>query len=355
VLAGCIAAIGLWNLTIETDATTWFPKGSPVRESYNGIRESLSGISPMNIVIESTDNSPVTDPRAMSAIAGLTEYLESLPEVGRALAVSDPLRQLNRGFLRSEDSPLPETQALTEQYLLLLESAEQLQDLVTTDRSAANIILRVNNNGSEDLQIVASKVDAWWKTHGPVGFSARATGIMYEFARSEDEIAFGQIRGLCFALASVGVVLLATFREIRLALTTLIANALPIFLAFGGMGLAGIPLDAGTVVVGNLAIGIAIDETLHLVSGLSAADPAKDSLEKALTTALEQCVPAIVYTTTAIVLGFGVLAFSEFSFTRNLGMLTVVVMFLCIVADLFLLPALLLGPARQRARTPASS
>ena len=340
-LGGAAAFVGLSRLTIETDATTWFPRGSSVRDSYEEIRAGLSGISPMNVVVESTNGQRVTRPEVISAIANLTEYLQGLPEVGRALSLADPIRELHEGFADGRNLPLPDSRSTIEQYLLLLESVEQVQDLVTPDRLAANIILRVDSNGSEDLQFVARAATGWWERHGPPGFSARATGIMYEFARAENEISIGQIRGLCFALLSVGIVLVAIFRSARLAVSTLVANALPIIIAFGAMGLLGVPLDAGTVVVGNLAFGIAIDETLHLVSALreTRADGAFGN--EALETALERCVPAVLYTTGTVALGFGVLAFSQFTFTRNLGILTAAVMVLCFVADVALLPALL--------------
>ena len=341
-VVAAIAGIGVVRLSIETDATKWFPRGSSIRESYEQIRSGLSGISPMNVVVESIDGRSVTSSEAVSAIEGLTAYLASLPEVGKAISITDPLKQLNGGFVGDSADPIPSSAQLTEQYLLLLESVDQIKDLVTADRRAANVLLRVNNNGSKDLQNIAEKARTWWERNGAPGFRARATGIMYEFARAQDEISVGQIRGLVFELVAVGIVLFAIFRRVRLALITLLVNATPILVGFGTMGLLGIPLDAGTVVVANLAVGIAIDETLHLVGSFHELEPTLGTGQGALTEALEQSVPAILYTTFAIVLGFGVFAFSDFAFTRNLGTLTVIVMVLCVVADLLLLPALLI-------------
>jgi len=340
-LLGVVCMVGLSRLDIETDATTWFPRGSEVRESYERIRERLSGISPVNVVIESDGRRPVTSVDALEAVAKFTEYLDSMPEVGRAIAVTDPLGQLDSGITGTSTFGLPKSREQVEQYLLLLESVEQLPDLITADRSATNILLRVNNNGSDDLQRMAQSAEAWWNKHGPAGFSARSTGIMYEFARAEDQIAIGQLRGFGLAMLSVGIILVAILRHVRLAAVTLIANAFPMLIAFGGMGLLGLPLDAGTVVVGNLAIGMAIDETLHLVSGVSEQRSSEASRREVILRALNQSVPAILYTTGAIVLGFSVLAFSEFSFTRNLGVLTATVVVLCLLADVLLLPPLL--------------
>jgi predicted RND superfamily exporter protein len=166
---------------------------------------------------------------------------------------------------------------------------------------------------------------------------------MFEFARAEDDITVGQLRGLSFALVGVGLVLLGIFRDARLALITLLGNIVPLVLGFGSMGLLRIPLDAGTVIVGNLAFGIAVDETLHLASAFHERRRVGLSASTAVLESLRHCLPSILYTTAAVALGFSAFAFSEFSFTRNLGILTAAVMVLCLLADALLMPALLLS------------
>jgi predicted RND superfamily exporter protein len=341
VLIALVFAMGLSRLTIETDATRWFPRGTDVREAYEQIREKLSGISPMNVVVASHDG-PVTRPEILTAIDDLTAYLEAQPEVGKALSVGDALRQIHGGFAGDSELPLPKDRALAEQYLLLLESLEHLDDVITPDRKRANILLRVDNNGSEHLIGIGKKVDAWWKQHGPPGASAQATGIMYEFARAEDAIAYGQIRGLAFALVAIGLILLAMYRSARIAAIAMIPNALPILMAFGFMGLAGVPLDAGTVVVGSLAIGVAVDDTVHVVNGFHEWRDSVGDGVMAVDRTLARVLPPVVFTSVIVGVGFAVLGFSQFTFTRNLGMLISGIMAVCLLADALLLPVLLM-------------
>ncbi len=336
-----LLASGLSQVRVESDATRWFPPGHEVRDAYETIRARLSGISPLNVVIESESGEPVTNPAVLAAIDGLSAHLGALPEVGKTLAVSDPLRQLHGGFSDDPGQPLPEGRALVEQYLLLLESVEQLEDLVTDDRLAANILVRADDNGSAHLLGVARKAEAWWQEHGAPGFRADTTGVMFEFARALDEVAMGQIRGLVFALLAVASVLFAIFREARLALVALLPNAVPVVMIFGVMGLAGIPVDAGTVLVGSFALGVAVDDTIHVVSAFHREGRGAAPRE-ALTRALRRVAPALVYTTLVVSIGFAVLAGSSFTFTRNVGLLTSSVMLICLLADLTLLPALLL-------------
>lgn len=341
-----IFGVGALYLQVETDATRWFPRGSEVRDAYESIRADLSGISPVNVVITSGSGESVTSPPVVQAIDRLTAHLERLADVGKAVSIGDPLRQMHGGFSDDPALPLPGEHALIAQYLLLLEGEEEIDDLLTRARDAANIVLRVDNNGSGPILAVGAEAERWWREHGVPGFTARATGIMYEFARAEDEIALGQLRGLGLALAAVAAVLLVSFRRLDLASIALVPNAVPIAFVFGFMGLAGVVLDAGTVIVGSLALGIAVDDTMHLVSAYRDGRTSGADVATALDRALARVAHPLALTTCAVGLGFGLLGLSQFTFTRNLGLLIAGTMGVCLLADLILLPTLLAGLAR---------
>jgi hypothetical protein len=343
VVAFVVAGFGMTQLRVETDVTRWFERGNPVRDSYEAIRRELSGISPMNVVIESHSGAPVTAPEPLAAIDALAAHLRRLPKVGKVVSVADPLRQLHGGFVDDPRQPLPAGHDLVEQYLLLLESVPQLADLVSADRSAANVLLRLDDNSSAYLLDVADAAERWWAEHGPPGFAARTTGIMFEFARAADAIALGQIRGFGSAFAAVSIVLLLVFRSVRLAGVALVPNLVPVFIAFGAMGLASISLDAATVLIGSIALGIAVDDTVHLLVGYHEGRRAGVARAQAVEASLRQSFPAIVQTALVVALGFAVLGLSGFSFIRNLGLVTAGLMVLCLVAELNLLPAMLLG------------
>lgn len=354
VVATMIGA-GLIQLKVETDAVLWFPKENPVRAAYNVIRSELSGISPMNVIIEAQDGRRVTDPEAVDLLNRLTRYLGQLPQVGKALSIADLLQEMHRGFAGDPKADVPHEVALIEQYLLLLESEPQVHDLITMDRRLANILLRVDENGSQALLSVDRAAKAWWDREGSADYELRTTGIMYEFARAQNEISMGQVRGLIFALAAVTVILMVVFRSPRLAIIGLIPNVIPILMTFGAMGLVGIPLDAGTVLLGSMAFGIAVDDTIHTLvrfeQGRSKMAPAQ-----ALVAAYQAVLPALVFTSVLVAFGFAVLAASDFLFTQRLGLLTAGAMLLCLLANVLMLPTLLVSrcPRCRRRHRPSS-
>jgi hypothetical protein len=338
-----LVALGLPQLSVETDATRWFPHGSEVRDSYEAIRARLSGISPMNIVVTARDGSSLTTPAALAAIDGLSTALASRPDVGKVLSIADPLRQIHAAFAGVADAALPQDPALIEQYLLLLSSVDRIGDVLRADHASANVLLRVDDNSSNHLLDVARAAQEWWREHGPPGTEARATGIMFEFARAEDEIAMGQIRGLAASLLVVGALAFVIFRTLRVAAVALLPDVVPLALTFGFMGLAGIPLDAATVVVGCLALGIAVDDTIHLLAGFTEHPLHRKDPRAALEDTFRRVLPPTLLTTTAICIGFGVLGLSGFAVTRNFGLLTAASVGVALLTNMTLLPAFLLG------------
>jgi predicted RND superfamily exporter protein len=246
------------------------------------------------------------------------------------------------GIVSDPAQPLPTTRAEAEQLLLVLESEPYMRDLVSPDRSAALIHLRSDHNSSARLLETAQLAEDWWVAYGPDGATATTTGVMYEFARAEDAIAYGQLAGLTVAAASVAIVLFLALGSARYALIAMLPNLVPVLVMFGAMGYGGVPLDASTVVLSGLALGIAVDDTVHLAIGYLGNRRRGFCRGRSIELAMRRSAGPILFTTVAVSLGFGVLCLSGFVPVAGLGFLTVSVMVLCLFADLTLLPALLL-------------
>jgi predicted RND superfamily exporter protein len=247
------------------------------------------------------------------------------------------------------DAKMPKDLSLIEQYLLLLESSDELSEFISNDRAHANVSIRANNNGSERLLAIASRAESWWKEHGPPEVSARATGIMFEFARAEREITTGQIAGLSLDLCALFCLFLLLFRKLAVTVIAMAPTFATIVITFGLLGWSGAALDAGTVFVGTLAVGVTVDETVHMVNAYTRAALNSPDSGGALEASLRKILPPLLMTTSALSAGFLVLGVSSFAFTRQLGLATGIAMLLCAFANATLLPSLLAVSFRNRA------
>jgi len=123
------------------------------------------------------------------------------------------------------------------------------------------------------------------------------------------------------------------FRSIKLALICFIPNLFPILLTFGVMGLLGIPLNVGTVTVGVVILGLAVDDTIHFMYFFKRTGSVKKSLEHVSS--------AVSLTSLLLILGFSSLLLANLKPTQNFGLLVAVGIFGAWIADILLLPALL--------------
>jgi len=335
------SVIGICRLHVETDIILWFSDRTDVRRSYEAIRTHLSGITPVNVVVSADQGRAVTEEATLRSIRDLSDFLEAHPFVGRSISIADPLIQIHREMGFDQLETLPTDPNTVSQYLLLLESLDQISDVIAPDRKSANIVMRLTENGSEAIMNLSAEIAEWWRMNGPPGFSAETTGVMFEFARAEEEIAYGQIRGLGLALIAIGVVLIAIYRKLLVALVAMVPNIAPLAIAYGFMGSVGIPLDAATICIGSLALGIAVDDTIHLMTAFYAEKASGATAQSALRIATSRVSPALVYSTVAISCGFAVLGASNFSLIRNLGTVTAGMVVICLIADLTVLPILL--------------
>lgn len=346
------AGVGLARLEIATDIILWFPEGSEIRDDYEVVKRELSGITPVNVLVEATNEAApgVQSPTVLGAIDRLASALDVRPDVGKSLSVADPLRLVRRAFEAEAeaeaDARLPADSAVIEQYLLVLAGVDRLDDVIHSDRRGANIVLRVDENASDDIVALGDWVRDWWQAEGVPTHRVTTTGIMYEFGRAEEAIAHGQVRGLLIAACVIGLVLWVVMKQLRIALISLGVNLVPIAIGFGALGLLGVALDAATVCLGSMALGIAVDDTIHLVTRYREMSVDR-SPQEALRAALQRVLPPLVMTTLAIAIGFAVLGLSGFTLIRNLGIVTAALVTLCLLADLTLLPALLVRYGRR--------
>ena len=161
-----------------------------------------------------------------------------------------------------------------------------------------------------------------------------------------------QLKSLGFAIAIVFACIAIGLRSRRLLLLSIAPNLAPVAVLFGLMGLAGIPLDPATVMVAAMALGIAVDDTLHLLVTWHECTGSTGDSRQALREALHVNGPAMAATTLMACTGFLTLALSDFAPIRYFGLLSAPAMAAALAADLWLLPALIQTTTPEGTRTP---
>jgi hypothetical protein len=174
--------------------------------------------------------------------------------------------------------------------------------------------------------------------------SAVFTGVVPLVYKTQRQLLVSLQESLVMATVLIAGVLVVLLRSIGGGLASMIPNLFPIVVVFGALGWLGISVDIGIMMTASVALGVAVDDTIHFVSWFRRGLSVGLSRHDAAIEAYERCATAMVQTTLIAGLGLAVFAFSTFTPTQQFGYLMVTILAAALIGDLVLLPALLVGP-----------
>jgi predicted RND superfamily exporter protein len=176
----------------------------------------------------------------------------------------------------------------------------------------------------------------------PADLQLKPAGYSPLYTRIVDELVWSQVRGFSAAIAIIVVLLGIAMRSWRRVLLALPANAVPVGLTLGIMGLTGIPLDVASATIATVILGLVVDDTVHLLKPSGGR-----GINESLLVAANQAGGTLLMTTIVLALGFLVLGLAEIRSVAWFGTLTSFAMIAAILTDLLLLPALATVAGRQ--------
>jgi predicted RND superfamily exporter protein len=174
------------------------------------------------------------------------------------------------------------------------------------------------------------------------GVSIQVTGISVLVTNSIDAVVRGQVQSLGMALGIIGVLMTLLFLSVRLGLLSMVPTVIPILMTLGLMGWTGIAINTATAVISCVAIGIAVDDTIHYMTRFRKEYQRNPDEAQAASRSLTSTGRALFFTSFILTLGFLVLIFSHFRPIIYFGSLMGITMISALVGDLVLLPVLLM-------------
>jgi len=331
------------RMVIDTDYLSFFDAASPVRRDFEAVNRLLSGAVPLYVVLDGGAPGAFREPEALRGLERLHARVATIPGVSHARSLPDLLRVLNR--VLAEDDPaaerIPDTRPGVAELIQLVPKGE-LARLTTIDQARANLVVRTGEVGSAAIRRLAASLREAAREAGlDPGIDVHVTGKAILLARSADAIAAGQVRSVGLAAATIFVLLAFLLRSPRLGAVAMVPNVLPVLLFFGLLGAGAAPLSLPTSLIASVALGIAIDDTVHYLVRYRRERMAGREPAEAAVVASHRVGQPIVVSTAMLILGFLVVAGSGFATLREFGALSAVTMALCLVTDLVFLPALL--------------
>jgi predicted RND superfamily exporter protein len=317
-----------------------FRPDEPARLHYEAIDAAFGGATPLSIVIETNLPDAFTDPELLGEVEALQDWLERQPEVGGTTSLVDHLKLLHE-VMTGEGRVLPASQRLAKQ-LLVSGGGEAIEGYADLNFHTTRIAVRTHVESSEALGRLLERIERRLARLPPL-FQARVTGDAVLLARVVERIAIGQALSFGLALVAIYAILAVLFTSLRVGLYALLPNAIPLAVYFGLLGFAGLPLDPASSVIACIALGIAVDDTVHYMVRFRSDARRFASEQEATARTLRAVIRPISFTSLLLCAAFLMLTASELRNQVQFGLLAAFTLAVAWVVDVTLTPALCAG------------
>ncbi len=354
LLVLAVSIYGATQVKIDSQILDQYPEDSTFTQSVKVADEHMMGAYAMVLYLDFKEDFALQDPAVLKAMDALQKKFETkykkyvVTTNSIAYIAKDANRKLNGNA--PEYERIPDTREMLSQTLFLFNNANpsERQRLVDDSYRKANIKISLHSHGSyeyyEVFQQMRADIDgmmAELKTKYP-RTEVSITGIFAlamqasQYLTENEAITFG------IALAVVTVILLLVFGSFKVGMIALVPNLIPALLTLGLLGITGVPLDFFTMMLAPIIIGISIDDTVHFISNYQLQVAKDGDVNAALRRTMAETGPGVVFTSLILGLGFGIMAIASAAGTSNMGKFGAMAIFMGLLNDLFLLPALLL-------------
>ncbi len=347
-----LAGVGLFSLRFSMNFVEWLPKSLEIRKSIDLIEKEMKGSVSLEVVIDTGRENGLYEPVVMKGIQSLARFAEQYRNengkilVGKTSSVANVLKETNKALHenRQEFYSIPETRELISQELLLFENSgsDDLEQMVDNGFSKARLSIMVPfDNAAVYVSFVSSLRKEAGRVFGDLA-EIQVTGTMNLFMQMMYAMMRSMARSYLIAGFVITLMMMILIGSIRLGLLSMVINVSSILVTMGLiMGFAGIPLDAMTLLIGSIALGLAVDDTIHFFHNFRKYFGKTRDVREATRQTLLTSGRAMLFTTLVLVTGFWMFMLATLNNVFNFGMLTGLTLIFALLADFLFAPALL--------------
>ncbi len=342
------------RLEMNENFVHYFDKGTDFRDSADFANDNLTGVYTLEYSLRAIEPGGIAEPEYMANLEKFADWFEQQPNVTHVSPFTDIMTRLNRNMHGDDDAwyKLPDDRELAAQYLLLYEMSLpyglDLNNQINVDKSATRMTVLLRDISTKETKKILSTAEEWQHQNLPEYMFSPASSTTVMFTFLADKNVNSMLYGTLAAFMLISGILLFALRSVRVGLVSIIPNMVPAFMAFGLWSLISTQVGWSVAFVTVTALGIIVDATVHFLSKyLRARRERGQSPEDAVRYAFSTVGAAIWISALVLIVGFSVLAFSDFKMNEHLGLLTSMTIAVALVIDFTLLPTLLMTLDRQ--------
>ena len=349
-----LLAVGLSRINTSVNLSSLLPTDSPLLQSYDWIDETIGPLVPVEVVLEfptrATDDARTTYERAQ-LVESLRQRIHALKDSGGTFAATTfapdlPIASGARQIMQQRvlgNKLLKRRDLFVERRLIALNEDHELW------RISTRVSSQMGDYGPF-LHSLHAVVDDFQEQHpsgsdeSTTAFTTKVCGSIPLIQKAQQQLLLDLIRSMLVAVGLIAIAMVVLLRSLTAGLISMIPNVFPSLLVLGWMGYRGKVVDVGTMMTASVALGIAVDDTLHFLVWFRRAVENGATRMTAIRTAFDKCAGAMLQT--SIICGFGMLPFAYSSFGPvsrfSGGMISL--LGAALIGDLIILPAILASP-----------
>ena len=336
-LFAVVAATGIPRISIDHNPTDSLGKGSQLAQNIDRLNERFAGLESASIVIESGIEDTFLHARYLDEVVKVQRYIQSMDDSLSVTSFADYLTLLNNAFQETDDAGVPASNDEIAALKIFLDH-DRVSPYVTEDYSKTRILVRHDIAATERLKDMSQRVRNFLDENLDPGLRATITGDSMLTLAATASMINGQLQSVLLILSFFILIVAFLFTDLRVGLLAALPNIFPVIVLFGVMGYAGIPLNIGTTMAAAIAIGIAVDDTLHFMLRYNQELRTSKSQTLAMqNTIYEEALP-VMSTSIALIVGFLVFAQSDFAPVAQFGLLSALVIGMALLADFVITP-----------------
>ena len=349
LLIALMSSFGAAQLRFSHNPIAWLPDDNSLRSATEAINEHMKGSAAIELVVEREEENAVKEPEFMNRLDEFNHFSEGTSHkkisVGKSSSVVDVVKEINQVLNedREEYYRVPQEREMIAQELLLFENGgtEDLENLVNTPYSKARVTLKTTWVDANQYTGLLFKLERKIEDLFGKEKSYVVTGLIPIMVKTITFLMEGMLISYLIAGAVITLLMIIMLADFRLGLWSMIPNFLPILAGLGVMGLLDLPLDAMSILVGSIAIGLAVDDTVHFMHNFRRNQHIHQDIKVAVEKTLTSTGRAMLLTTIVLSAGFFIFTFSSMNNLISFGLITGLTIIIALLGDILLAPAMM--------------
>jgi predicted RND superfamily exporter protein len=343
-----LSILAVVQIRFSHDVLGWFPKKSEIRQATEKIDHELRGSLNLEVIIDAGKENELYSPALLSRIDKAAAHIESLQLedlfVGKAWSLSTILKEINQALNenRLDYYTIPQNRDLIAQEFLLFENSgsDDLEDVVDSQFSKARFMIKGPFKDAVKYNRFIDIVGRYFNDNFPEA-NITLTGMMALLSRTINNAIISMARSYVIALVVITALMIILIGRIRIGLLSMIPNLAPILLMLGVIGATPIKMDLFTMMVASIAIGLAVDDTIHFMHNFRRYYEQSGDPKQAVSETLHTTGRAMLVTTIVLSTGFLIFVFASMHNLIAFGLLTAFTILMALAADYLVAPALM--------------